>query len=577
MAEAPFVQLDFEGESRLFRDFKKVLTAHSLAEVATCLATVDDAIAAGLEAVGFVAYEAAPAFDPAMRVRPPHDDLPLAWFGLTDDSEPGDLTTTGETDFDTWQPSVDAATYRDIFARLQRHIHDGDTYQINYTFPLHSRFRGSVAALYGKLRRAQSASYAAWVHTADWDLLSASPELFFRRRGNRLTTRPMKGTRRRAMTQAEDLLVATELQSNPKDRAENVMIVDLLRNDMGRLATLGSVRPTALFSVERYPTVWQLTSSIEAELPPTTNLSQLLRGLFPCGSVTGAPKIKTMEILAREEQAPRGVYCGAIGHASADAATFNVPIRTLMLHGEQATYSVGSGIVSDSVADDEYDECLAKAQVIAATQRPEFDLLETLLWQPDTDYTLLERHLQRLLDSAAYFGYVAEESTIRQDLKQASEPLAEPHRVRLLVARDGACRTEAFPMAESKLVIRRVRLADQPVNCRDPFLYHKTTHRQVYNDAYAHRGDADDVILYNQHGELTETVFTNLALCLDGRWLTPPVASGLLAGTQRAELVDRGEIAEATLHVGDLQRATGIRLFNSVRGVWDVQLLPAKS
>ncbi len=546
--------------------FREIVTCDRVEDVPACLARLDAALAAGSEAVGFLAYEAAPGIDPALRTQPPWPGWPLLWFGLDGRREPPpEPPAAGAYTFGEWQPDLDRTAYEAAFQRIRQHLVDGDTYQVNLTFPLRATFQGDPARLYAALRRAQNAAYTAWLHTDEWDLLSASPELFFAWHADRLVTRPMKGTRRRGLTTAADRAIADELRQCPKDRAENVMIVDLLRNDMGRLADIGSVHPVTLFSVEKYPTVWQMTSTIEARVPAHTPFSRLLKGLFPCGSVTGAPKVKTMEIIAGLEPTPRGVYCGAIGYARQGQAAFNVAIRTLQLRHGHARYHVGSGLVIDSDPGAEYTECLDKARVLASAGWPPFDLLETLRWEPGNGFWLLERHLARLADSAAYFDRPCDLAAIRRQL--ADPPWDTPQRVRLLLAADGQLTIQPFPLTEQHLP-RRLRLAPQPVDSSDPFLYHKTTHRRVYETAAACRGDADDVLLWNERGELTEATIANVAVQFDDdtRWLTPPVTSGLLAGTLRAELLDSGDLLEAVIHRDDLDRPHRLQLLNSVRG-----------
>ncbi len=576
--DSPIIHLDFHSpqgnrRERCIGDFEQLIVAGDLSEVVPALKQVDAALAAGREVIGWLSYEAAPAFDPAMRTRPHDPHLPLVWFAVGGREMPRQ-PASGTCHFGGWTAAVAMEHYAKAFARIQNHIADGDTYQINYTFPLHSTFQGDVAALYAQLRQAQAAAYCAWIHTAEWDILSASPELFFAVQGSRIVTRPMKGTRPRGRTSAEDATLAAELAGDPKDRAENVMIVDLLRNDLGRIARMGSVRPTTLFAVEKYPTVWQMTSTVEAELPHGLPLSSLWQGLFPCGSITGAPKVKTMEIIAREEPAARGVYCGCIGYARPGEAIFNVAIRTLTIRDGQARYPVGSGLVADSKCEAEYAECLAKARVLERAGVPPFELLETLAWHPQQGYLLLERHLRRLLDSSDYFLVPARRPQLELALEEAVAGAVEARRVRLLVSTSGNPRTESAPLGRNP--VRRVALARTPVDERDPFLYHKTTHREVYRQAREEMpAAADDILLFNNRGELTESTIANLALWLDGKWRTPPVCCGLLAGTMRAELVERGEWIEAIIHREQLTPASRLRLCNSVRGLFDVDYLSA--
>ncbi len=371
----------------------------------------------------------------------------------------------------------------------------------------------------------------------------------------------MKGTRPRGRWPEEDRRLEDELAASAKDQAENVMIVDLLRNDMGRVSRTGSVRVARLFEVERYETLWQMTSSITSETD--RSVPEVMAALFPSGSVTGAPKVRTMEIIRDLELAPRGVYCGTVGWWAPDGhAEFNVAIRTVTVDRETGTarYHVGSGITWGSTADDEYAECRVKAALLTH-RRPPFDLLESLLW--DGEYFLLDRHLDRLEASAKYFGFPMDLQEMRAALSTEASAYGEgPVKVRLLVARDGGVHIESGPVMPRTAV--RLGFAREPVDADDVFLYHKTTHREVYDEAKASRPDCDDVVLWNGDGEITESTAANVALRIDGVWLTPPVASGLLAGTMRAELLEAGTLRETVLTKDDMVRADQIRLVNSV-------------
>jgi len=563
-ADRPVERLTFAG-------FDRLISAQCLDEVVPALDEVERACNDGFTAVGFVAYEAAGAFDSALECHEPRGNLPLLFFGLTRNPVSNAQDAEEVPEVSPFIPDWGVEDYLQRFNVVKQHIYDGDTYQINLTFPLRAEFNGSPQVCYEKLRAAQHSDYCGMITGPDFSIVSASPELFFERRGNRIITRPMKGTRRRGRHREEDQLLAEELQSNEKDRAENVMIVDLLRNDLGRIAKTGSVRVPELFAVEKYPTVWQMTSTVEAEVEDTATLSQIFAGLFPCGSVTGAPKVKTMEIIRELESGPRGVYCGAFGvvYPGGDCV-FNVPIRTMTIQNGIAVYPVGSGLVADSEGRDEYAECLVKARVLDRGLS-EYQLLETLLWNAD-GYYLLDRHLSRLNRSSELLGFELNESAVRQALSAAVEDHSEPMRVRLLVSEDGHYDIEVGRIADFSKPVLTVKLADEPVDSENRFLYHKTTRRAVYNRERERLNGADDAILYNRRGELTESTIANIALCLDGTWVTPPVSSGLLAGVMREELLANGTLKERVLSINDLKSAEGIRLMNSVRGVWDVSL-----
>jgi len=542
------------------------VSARELEHVLPCLRRVEAAVTDGLYAAGFIAYEAAPAFNEDLATHPP-TELPLIWFGLFEDmevSQPGCMTAQ-EFSVGAWTAAVNRPQYLAAIRRIRELIAAGDTYQVNYTFPMHAPFEGDAASWFRCLCRAQQCDYAALVDTGRFTVLSASPELFFRLDGDALETRPMKGTRPRGRWIEEDRERAGELAASEKDRAENVMIVDLLRNDMGRISDTGSVRVSRLFDIERYETVWQMTSTITSRT--TASVPQILSALFPSGSVTGAPKIRTMEIIRDLEPFPRGVYCGAVGWwAPKRRAEFNVAIRTVTLDRQEgvARYNVGGGITWGSRAEDEYQECYDKAAVLTR-QRPEFDLLESLLFSGE--YFLLNEHLARLAGSAEYFGFPVNPHAIESALFEKAAGFRtdgdQALKVRLLVAHDGSFRIEAEPATPANPV--RLGFAREPIDDTDVFLYHKTTHRKVYDKAKASRPDCDDVLLWNHRGEITETATANVVVVIDGRQLTPPVQCGLLGGTMRAHLVSRGEIQEAVLSKADMSRASSVKLINSVR------------
>ncbi|MBK8985253.1 MAG: aminodeoxychorismate synthase component I [Chloroflexi bacterium] len=559
----------------LFREPVRVITAVTSHEVVAALVAVETAVSThSLHAAGFLSYEAAAAF--GLAVHPPRpDDPPLLWFGLYAAPETlSNLDNLSITDYTIgdWRVGLEETAYATAVTRIKSHIAAGYTYQVNFTFPLCAPFRGEPWALFRQLVRGQQARYAAFVDTGRHVVCSVSPELFLRLEGDTLTSKPMKGTAVRGRTLAEDESQAAWLRQSEKNRAENVMIVDMIRNDMGRVAATGSVAVPQLFQVERYPTLLQMTSTVVARTD--ASVSDIFRAMYPCASITGAPKVRTMQIIRELETGPRGVYTGAVGFIAPDRqAQFNVAIRTVVVDRERETavYHVGSGIVWDSDPAAEYAECLLKAQVLRA-RRPEFDLLESLLWEPEGGYYLLERHVARLLDSAVYFGFAVTATAVREALGRLAVGLTEPCKVRLLVGRNGRVRAESTALAQLPEPVR-LALADDPIHVDDVFLYHKTTHRQTYDMAKASRPDCDEVILWNERGELTETSSANLVLALDGALWTPPVGCGLLAGTLRAEELANGRIQEKVLTPADLARAEAIFLINSVRGWWRGEIL----
>jgi para-aminobenzoate synthetase/4-amino-4-deoxychorismate lyase len=468
---------------------------------------------------------------------------------------------------------VDKEAHRVAVERVRAYLAAGDSYQVNFTFGLTAPFEGSGQAWFQALCRAQQADYCAYLDLGGFQILSASPELFFRLDGDLLETRPMKGTRRRSPDPVEDVRLREELAASSKDRAENLMIVDLLRNDMGRISRTGSVNVTGLFKVEPYPTVWQMTSSIESKTrAPVTDI---LKALFPCGSVTGAPKVRSMQIIRELEQAPRGVYCGAVGYwMPGRKAQFNVAIRTATIDAATgcARYGVGGAITWDSEAGAEFDECLAKAAVLDAADG-EVELLESLLF--DGSYFLLDRHLARLAASADFFGFRVDINGLENALVDASASMPPGARkVRLRVSRFGALTIEHAPVKTSDCI--RLAISETPIDRHSVFLHHKTTRREVYNRALAAHPDADDVLLWNSSGEITETCFGNIVADFAGKRVTPPVHCGLLPGTMRADLLERGLISERVIRREDLAKATALYMINSVRKWVPVELIAAR-
>jgi para-aminobenzoate synthetase/4-amino-4-deoxychorismate lyase len=520
-----------------------------------------------------VAYEAAPAFDPALTVRAPDGSLPLLRFALFRERlvsrPPSAEEAGGALTLGAWVPSIPEKRYAEEVHRIREWIASGETYQVNHTFRLRASFSGDAdaeAALYARLVLAQRAAYSAHLRFDDVSLLSISPELFFRWQGEALELRPMKGTRPRGRWPAEDDALAAELLASAKDRAENVMIVDLLRSDAGRVALPGSVHVSQLYAVERYETVHQLTSTVRARTRPGIALTDLFQALFPSGSITGAPKIRTSALIAELEDSPRGAYTGAVGFVSPGEAVWNVAIRTLRLdhRTETAELGVGSGITYDSDAAAEYRECLSKAE-FARRAPNDFHLLETLLLEPDVGFFLPAGHLDRLEDSARYFGFRCDREEIERRLADAvSSAFPCAQRLRLLLDREGGVSMEAVPLKISPEPVR-VAIASEPVDSREPLLFHKTTRREIYERRAAMRPDCDDVLLVNERGEITESTIANIVVEIDGERFTPPLACGLLPGVFRAELLRRGEIRERVLLPADLFRAASIWLVNSVR------------
>ncbi|MBY0098628.1 aminodeoxychorismate synthase component I [Mesobacillus maritimus] len=556
-----------------FKNPIKIYKADKISDVLPSLELVQAEIQNGFYAAGFLSYESAPAFDPAFKVRT-GGTMPLLWFGIFTEPLEESISSTGAYHLSEWIPSIDRLQFDSAIQSIKHSIEKGDTYQTNYTLRMNSQFGGDEIAYFETLKRAQSSNYCAYVQTGEHSIISASPELFFRLEGTELTTRPMKGTIKRGNSLAEDQENASWLYHSEKDRAENVMIVDLLRNDLGIIAETGSVRVDKLFEIEQYPTVHQMTSTIKAKVPETTQLSDIFKALFPCGSITGAPKISTMEIIADIETMPREVYCGAIGYMTPNKeAVFNVPIRTVLIEHEtgKATYGVGGGVTWDSTSEGEYHEVLAKASLLKATNL-KFQLLESLLLN-EGHYFLLDEHLQRLENTANYFGYPFSREKIERQLKKlACSTPNDKVKVRLLIALDGKITFDTqllSPLEESPTII----LADEPIDKNNPFLYHKTTNREIYSFFQSKKpSGVFDVLLWNKEGELTEFTNGNVVLEMDdGKW-TPPIDSGLLAGTYRERLIKNGDIQERTITRADLYKSKRIWFINSVRKWIEVKL-----
>jgi len=541
--------------------------AHALHEVVPALKAIERHTERdGLMAAGFVAYEAAPAFDPALTTRP-LETFPYLWFGLYQDARPVSLPAASESVLMDWSPSISEDEYQHAVNRIKEYIQAGDTYQVNYTLRLRARFCENTWPFFARLIEAQRCEYGALVNTGDWLVCGASPELFFHLSGRYLVSRPMKGTIARGLWCEQDRANAARLRNSEKDHAENVMIVDMVRNDMGRIADTGSVEVTSLFDVEQYPTLWQMTSTVQCAT--NAGITDIFGALFPPASITGAPKARTMEIISELEDSPRRIYCGTVGMiAGPRNAQFNVAIRTVVVDKRtgEAEYGTGGGIVWDSTAESEFEECTTKARVLSYAL-PEFSLIETLRWTPEQGFFLLDRHLERLRQSAEYFAFDVSVDEIRRRLWLSVKGLSGgPHRIRLLAPRQGNPSVETQPLAAPTAY--RVCLAKEPVDVKNPFLYHKTTRRDLYERLREARPGFDDVLLWNEKGEITESSIANVVIDLDGERFTPPVACGLLPGVYRSMLLEQGRINERTILVTDLPRSTGIALINSVRKEW---------
>ena len=583
----------FDDEN--YRSYLFTQPARMLSISSGLFGEIEQALASGAYVAGYLAYECGENLRKMGHRGQQNTKLPPGWFGVYSKAYIFDHRT-GEFEGDTPEKNpaedsnidqsfaiqnlrlgIDEKSYAQKIAAIQEYIRAGDTYQVNFTDQVRFDFSGSAMALFAALVESQPVQYSAFLHGENWQILSFSPELFFRLKDRGIVTRPMKGTARRGADHMEDKQIAHWLQNDLKNRSENVMIVDLMRNDLGRICEYGSVRVDQLFAVEKYETLFQMTSEVSGTLRPGVRSSDIFASLFPCGSVTGAPKHRTMEIIQELEGGPRGVYTGAIGFFSpAREAVFSVPIRTVVLENNRGAMGVGSGIVIDSQAEEEYRECLLKFEFL--TRREEtFQLLESILWIDG--YSFLPLHLERMESSAAYFGFNFDRASILEALEDVGKRLACGARtkVRVLLERSGAVKVTHTSVAE-QTGSGTVTISTIRVSSSDRFLRHKTTRRQLYDRLYeeALRRGEDEVLFLNERSKVTEGAISNVFIEKDGQWFTPPVECGLLPGIYRRHLLEtKPAAAERVLHLEDLASADAVYICNAVRGCRRVTVVPA--
>jgi para-aminobenzoate synthetase/4-amino-4-deoxychorismate lyase len=612
-----FVNEQERVEKLFFKDPIKTIVVSSIGQIPAALEEIEYYTKQGKYAAGYISYEAAPAFDPKMKVNA-NPKLPLLYFGIYD--KPTSLSSSQVSrgmniEKIKWQSHTFKEEYKAGIDSIKEHIAKGDTYQVNYTLRLQGHSSNSYNSYnyYEQLKQAQCANYSAYLNIGRYKILSLSPELFFElKAGKYMKTKPMKGTIRRGVTLEDDLYNKDKLKHSMKDQAENVMIVDLLRNDLSKISKPNTVKVPHQFVIEKYPTVYQMTSTVTSELHEDINLFHIFKALFPCGSITGAPKLKTMEIITELEKEPREVYCGSIGFITPEGdAIFNVAIRTVILDEErkQAVYGVGGGITWDSKVGDEYQEAFDKAAVLSQPSMS-FELMETMRVDEKHQrvFVVAERaeqygrHLERIEASAQYFDIPFNKEQVIQALDQYIEKVTENtndvggdinfvedakvkadlelnngsvFRLNLFLNQQGEYRFKHQPFTfNNQGQLQKVSLAKRSVFSSNPFLYHKTTYREVYNEHRNEMGDhLFDVLLWNERGELTEFTIGNLVVKQDGVSLTPPVSSGLLAGTFRASLLEQGKIQEKVLYKEELSQFEEIWLINSLRGWVQVKLV----
>ena len=543
----------------------------------------------GFFAAGYIGYECGYHFEDIATGASLPSSMSLAWFGLyrhplafdhqTGEWEETPLSPLSNIDVSAYSLTncslrISEAEYVKKIAAIKGYIAAGDTYQVNFTDKYTFDFSGSPVACFASLREKQKVGYSAFINAEGKYILSFSPELFFKISGNKISTRPMKGTARRGRNLAEDDSMRLWLQNDEKNRSENLMIVDLLRNDVGRISEIGSVEAKEMFSVEKYETLFQMTSTVEGTLRPGLSLYEIFRSIFPSGSVTGAPKIRTMQIIHEMEDQPRGVYTGALGFFSPKKeAVFNVAIRTILLDGKKGEMGVGSGIVFDSDPMREYEECTLKADFLTQ-QRVEFQLIESILW--DGDFRLLGFHMERLQASAEYFNFSFHKEKTFRKLKSYREQLPKetPSKVRLLLCADGTVTLESQVLTE-KSQTSKILLSDEKTSSKDRFLYHKTTRRELYEKEFARVSELGyaDVVFRNERGEVTEGAISNIFIEKDGELYTPPVECGVLPGVFRRHILETdAKASERILLTDDLAHADAIYLCNAIRGMRRVVL-----
>ena len=565
--------IDFRalGERYTFTQPIKELKTRDLSEVADLLAQVESYQEQGYYVVGYVSYEAAPAFEEKLAVhKSPLLGEYLLYFTVHDRVETSPIPLTyEEVDLPSkWQEETSAENYEKAITQIHHHLRQGDTYQVNYTVQLKQDLSANPFAIYNRMVVEQEAGYNAYVEHDEMAVISMSPELFFEQNDRELTTRPMKGTTQRGVTDQEDLAQASWLEQDPKNRSENMMIVDLLRNDMNRISEVGSEYVERLCQVEQYSTVWQMTSTIKSQLRPDVDLVAIFRSLFPCGSITGAPKIATMEIIKNLEPQPRGVYCGTIGLLLPNGRRiFNVAIRTIQLHKGQAIYGVGGGITWDSTWESEYREVHQKAAVLYRKQA-RFKLIST--GRVSQKSLLFEdQHLERLTKASRYFAYPLDPKKLRQKIEEECQvcDVNQDYRLRIGLSKSGEIELSRQILAPLSPSFCKAKLCLQEADLNQSFTYFKTTHRP-----HLSLGE-QEIIYHNVVGELLETSIGNLVLKINGKLYTPPISLGILPGIYRQHLLETGQVEEKVLTVPDLDQAETIYGCNAVRGLYELEVI----
>lgn len=581
--DRPFILLEAakkkEGQKTfLFDQFEEIISFFPGDSIKDFFSKIESYLTKGCWAAGYFAYEFGYFFEPKLFKRFDHKK-PLAWVGICKNpkiykTQKVNYSQKNERfyELNNIRSSIDAQEYSANIKRIKKHLREGNTYQVNYTFKIKFDFKGDPLGMYLDLRRAQPTSYLGLINTGQEHILSFSPELFFKIDKGEIISKPMKGTLpRNAVIEKEEESIE-RFKKNEKVRAENIMIVDLLRNDIGRISK--KVNTEALFDIEKHNTLYQMTSTIKGKLKEKTSICDIFSALFPCGSVTGAPKIRTMQITQELEKKPRGVYTGALGYISPERkACFNVAIRTAVIKGNQGELGVGGGIVYDSDEQEEYKEALLKAKFLTQGYIY-FSLIETIKWDKNKGYVFFKEHLRRLQNSCQYFSIPLDIQNLRKSLSKQEKEFVEDTRVRVLIDKDAGITVESQPLLTIKTP-HEIIISSKRVDKNNIFLYHKTTQRSLYESELekARRRGFLEVVFLNQDGEITEGSFTNIFIEKNGQLFTPPISSGLLDGIYRQHLLKQGIVQERVMTINDLNMAEKIYIGNSIRSLIAVEFV----
>lgn len=567
LTNEPFLRFDFNGNPKIFTQPIKIITTSQIEEVSHCLHLAENALQAGYYVAGYVSYEAIYALNRSLGMDVPHPPtMPLIWFGVFQQFSKNMSHEKGSYEVSSWRLRETNQSYTETFNRMLEIMNEQKIEQINYSVPFFATFSGDGYAYYEQLKLNQKSSYSAFLQIDHQQILSLSPELFFHLHDDYITVKPMKGTIHRGKSYKEDMQLKLWLESSRKNRLENEMITKLMKEELFSITKEESVRIIDQYQVEKYPTVYQMTSTIQAKLNPHISSIDVLKTLFPCGSVTGIPKQKAIQYIAQFEKNARNVYCGAIGYMTPNGeAVFNVPIRTVIIDhvkGE-AIFGSGGAITKHSNAEEEYKEIVTKAKVLQNHMEP-FRLLETFGLR-DGKTIVLEEHIERLINSAKYFDFQINEQKIREELRLIEDQYIEGNwRIRLVVDQFGYYEMDVQPLIDPDHF--NVSLAKRPVQSDNIFLYHKTTNRKIYERHKLENKEAFDILLWNERGEITEFTIGNVVVEMDGTLYTPPIECGLLGGTFREKLLKEGKIYERVIHKDELHKCTNIYFINSVRG-----------